>query len=99
MLEAVLENGRNPIALQKMDKIIQTSRLTLRPIVATDIEQVFQGLSHLDVIKYYGVSFLTLEATKEQMKWFADLEENETGQWWAVCEKKHDEIFRCWRTE
>ena len=30
---------------------------------------------------------LTLEATKEQMTWFADLEKNETGIWWAVCNK------------
>lgn len=67
------------------EKKIQTNRLLLRPIVAGDIDHVFTGLSHPDVIKYYGVSFHTLEATKEQMTWFADLEKNGTGMWFAVC--------------
>lgn len=67
------------------DKKIQTDRLLLRPIVAGDIDHVFKGLSHPDVIKYYGVSFHTFEATKEQMTWFADLEKNGTGIWFAVC--------------
>jgi ribosomal-protein-alanine N-acetyltransferase len=65
--------------------IIKTDRLLLRQFAESDIENVFKGLSHPDIIKYYGVSFQTLEATKEQMKFFADLEKNETGIWWAVC--------------
>lgn len=64
---------------------IQTERLLLRQFVESDLENVFKGLSHPDIIKYYGVSYETLEATKEQMKFFADLEKNETGIWWAVC--------------
>lgn len=50
--------------------IIKTERLLLRQFVASDIENVFKGLSHPDIIKYYGVSFDTLEATKEQMAFF-----------------------------
>ena len=65
--------------------IIKTDRLLLRQFVESDIENVFKGLSHPDIIKYYGVSYQTLEATKAQMKFFADLEKNETGIWWAVC--------------
>ena len=65
--------------------IIKTERLLLRQFVDSDIENVFKGLSHPDIIKYYGVSFETLESTKEQMTFFADLEKNETGIWWAVC--------------
>jgi [ribosomal protein S5]-alanine N-acetyltransferase len=65
--------------------IIKTERLLLRQFIESDIESVFKGLSHPDVIKYYGVSYSTLEDTKEQMKFFTDLEENETGIWWAVC--------------
>jgi len=61
-----------------------TDRLHIRKIIPSDIENVFKGLSHPDVIKYYGVSFKTLEATKEQMEWFADHERNETGQWFAI---------------
>jgi ribosomal-protein-alanine N-acetyltransferase len=65
--------------------IIKTSRLLLRPFVETDIENVFKGLSHPKIIKHYGISFDSLEATKEQMTWFANLEKNEAGAWFAVC--------------
>lgn len=65
--------------------IIKTDRLLLRQFIENDLENVFKGLSHPDIIKYYGVSYSTLEETKEQMKFFADLEKNETGIWWAIC--------------
>lgn len=65
--------------------IIKTERLLLRQFIDNDLENVFKGLSHPEIIKYYGVSFQTLEATKEQMTFFADLEKKETGIWWAVC--------------
>jgi ribosomal-protein-alanine N-acetyltransferase len=64
---------------------IKTKRLLLRQFIESDLENVFKGLSDPDIIKYYGVSYKTLEGTKEQMKFFADLEHNETGIWWAVC--------------
>jgi ribosomal-protein-alanine N-acetyltransferase len=53
----------------------------LREIVNSDIEHVFRGLSHPAVIKYYGVSFNSLEETKTQMKWFAD----DKQKWFAIC--------------
>lgn len=65
--------------------VIKTDRLLLRQFADSDLENVFKGLSHPDIIKYYGVSYQTLEATKAQMTFFADLEKNETGIWWAVC--------------
>lgn len=65
--------------------VIKTERLLLRQIVYTDLGNVFKGLSHPDIIKFYGVSYHTLEATKKQMKFYADLERNEAGIWWAVC--------------
>ena len=64
---------------------IKTERLLLRQFADSDLENVFKGLSHPEVIKYYGVSFQTLEATKKHMAFFADLEKNETGIWFAVC--------------
>ena len=64
---------------------IKTNRLLLRPIVATDIDNIFKGLSHPDIIKHYGVNFQTLEATKEQMTFYADLQKDGTGFWFAVC--------------
>lgn len=65
--------------------ILKTERLLLRQFVDNDLENVFNGLSHPDITKYYGVSYKTVDATKDQMKFFADLEANETGIWWAVC--------------
>ncbi len=67
--------------------ILSSSRLLLRQFTPDDTEKVFEGLSHPEVIKYYGVHFDSLEATKEQMTWFADLEKNGTGIWWAICRK------------
>ncbi len=65
----------------------------LRQFVDSDLPNVFKGLSHPDVIKYYGVSYETLEGTKAQMKFFADLEKNETGIWWAICSPDNKEFF------
>ena len=69
------------------------SRISLRDIVSTDLNNIFRGLSNPDVIKYYGVSFNSLEATREQMTWFLDLEKNETGKWWAVCDSITSEFL------
>lgn len=64
---------------------IKTEHLLLRPFRQSDLENVFGGLSHPEVIKYYGVNFTTLEATQEQMDWFKGHEQNGTGQWFAIC--------------
>jgi ribosomal-protein-alanine N-acetyltransferase len=64
--------------------VIKTKRLLLRQFVDSDLEIVFKGLSHPDIIKYYGVNYDTLEATKKQMKFFADLGNSGTGIWWAI---------------
>ena len=65
--------------------ILNSERLLLRQIVQEDIHDIFKGLSHPEVIKYYGVSYKTLEETQEQIDWYRGLEENETGIYWAIC--------------
>ncbi|MCH9660066.1 MAG: GNAT family N-acetyltransferase [Bacteroidetes bacterium] len=60
---------------------IKTERLLLREITDLDLENIFNGLSNPDVIKHYGISFSSLEATKEQIAWFADKKQ----MWWAIC--------------
>ena len=65
--------------------IIKTERLLLRQFIASDLENVYKGLSDPEIIKYYGVSYKTLEDTKAQMQFFVDLEKEGTGIWWAVC--------------
>lgn len=71
--------------MKKEFSTIKTERLLLRQFADSDLENVFKGLSHPEVIKYYGVSFQTLDATKEQMLFFADLEKNDMGIWFAIC--------------
>jgi ribosomal-protein-alanine N-acetyltransferase len=61
-----------------------SGRLELRPIIATDKAYIHRGLSHPDVIRHYAVSFPTLEATQEQMDWYAGLERDGSGQWFAI---------------
>jgi len=61
-----------------------TPRLHLRPIRPEDQAAVFAGLSHPDTIRYYGVSYQTLEETAAQMDWYARLDAEQTGRWWAV---------------
>jgi ribosomal-protein-alanine N-acetyltransferase len=60
---------------------IKTDRILLREITDLDLENIFNGLSNPNVIKHYGVSFDSLEATKEQMIWFSEKKQ----MWWAIC--------------
>lgn len=73
--------------------VIQTGRLLLRQFGADDLENVYKGLSDPDIIKYYGVSYSTLEETKAQMEFFAGLEREGTGIWWAVCSPDNQTFY------
>ncbi|GAA4277575.1 GNAT family N-acetyltransferase [Aquimarina mytili] len=67
-----------------MDKnfpTIKTDRLLLREITNFDLENIFNGLSNPKVIEHYGISFDSLNATKQQMIWY----KNEKQMWWAIC--------------
>lgn len=61
-----------------------TFRIRLRPIRQEDIASIHRGLSDPTVTEYYAVHFPTLEATQEQMDWYAALISNQTGAWFAV---------------
>lgn len=72
------------------DKIeLKTEKNLLREIDSSDIDNVFRGLSNPDVIKHYGVSFHSLEETKEQMEWFADNKQ----KWFAICSIDNKEFY------
>lgn len=64
---------------------LHTERFLLREILQDDINIIFKGFSNPDVIKHFGVSFDTLEATQEQMDWYANMIKNDTGRCWAIC--------------
>lgn len=69
--------------------ILKTERLQLRRITESDLENIYNGLSNPDVIKHYGISFNSLEATKEQMTWFADSKQF----WWAICSIDNETFY------
>lgn len=64
---------------------IRTSRLLLRQFHNEDLPLLYRGLSHPEVIRYYGVWFETLEDTRKQLQFFEYLETSQTGRWWAIC--------------
>lgn len=68
---------------------LYTEHLLLREIIASDIDNIYAGLSHPEVIKYYGISFDSLEATKEQMTWYNDSKQC----WWAICSKDNSQFY------
>ena len=73
--------------------LLKTERLLLRQFSESDLDNVFLGLSHPEVIKYYGISYDTRESAKKQLEFFADLEKNGTGMWWAVCSRDNKTFY------
>jgi [ribosomal protein S5]-alanine N-acetyltransferase len=73
--------------------VFKTSRILLRQFMEADLDNVFLGLSHPDVTKYYGVRYESREATKMQLSWFDELERSGTGIWWAVCSPDNQLFF------
>ena len=71
-------------------KYPETTRFLLKEITQSDIQHIFKGLSNPEVTKYYAVHFPSLEATREQMDWYADLRKNGTGIWWGIWSKEKD---------
>lgn len=71
---------------------LKTERLRLRQITEEDLGNIYSGLSHPEVIKYYGVNYSSLEATREQLAWYAELERTRSGIWWAIISDE-DDIF------
>lgn len=64
-----------------------TERLLLRQVQPEDQGFIFEGLSHPDVIPFFGVRYDTFEATKRQMDWYAKAYEEGTGGPWKIIEK------------
>ena len=67
----------------RFEKLL-TDRLLLNSISSKDRENIYQGLSNPAVIKYYGVSYSSLEETDEQMNWYTNLLKSNSGIWWAI---------------
>lgn len=61
-----------------------TSRLLLHEIKPEDQPFVFKGLSHPEVIPFYGVRYHSLEETSAQMAWYKTMEEDGSGIPWKI---------------
>ncbi|GEO07425.1 N-acetyltransferase [Adhaeribacter aerolatus] len=72
---------------------LTTNRLVLRQILPTDQMQVYQGLSHPEVVRYYGVEYHSYPDTSEQMKWYQQLYKNNTGLWWGITLPEQNELI------
>ncbi len=70
---------------------IETERLLLQQILARDQQFIFEGLSHPDVIPFYGVRYDSFEATKAQMDWYDKMLTEGTGIPWKIVDKQTSE--------
>lgn len=66
---------------------LETERLHLLPVVPADQPFIFEGLSHPEVIPFFGVSYTSLDDTKKQMDWYAKAYAEGTGGPWKMVEK------------
>ncbi|MCU0441000.1 MAG: GNAT family N-acetyltransferase [Bacteroidia bacterium] len=64
--------------------ILHGQSVVLRAVTRSDQQKVFEGLSHPDVIKYYGVSYTTFEETAKQMDWYEKNLAEQTGLVWVI---------------
>lgn len=64
--------------------------MCLRQIIEDDVQIVFEGLSHPEVIKYYGVNYTSVEGTQEQMDWYKKIHEERTGIWWGITFRENE---------
>ncbi|MDQ3278118.1 MAG: GNAT family N-acetyltransferase [Bacteroidota bacterium] len=63
---------------------IFTDRLLLREVQPEDQAFIFEGLSHPEVIPFYGVRYDSFDATGAQMDWYRKLREDGTGLSWII---------------
>lgn len=64
-----------------------TDRLLLQEINPQDQAFIYEGLSHPDVIPFYGVQFHSFEATSEQMEWYQKITDENSGTPWKIVNK------------
>lgn len=67
---------------------LTTERLLLQQVTPEDQQFIFEGLSHPEVIPFYGVRYDSFEATKAQMEWYDKMYEDGTGISWKMVDKK-----------
>jgi ribosomal-protein-alanine N-acetyltransferase len=66
---------------------LATKRFFLQQILSEDQQFIFEGLSHPDVIPFYGVRYDSFDATKKQMEWYEKSYKDGTGGPWKIVDK------------
>lgn len=64
-----------------------TERFILQRIFPEDQQFIFEGLSHPDIIPFYGVRYDSFEATKKQMEWYEKAYNEGSGGPWKIIDK------------
>lgn len=72
---------------------LNTKRLTLVPVTRDDQTFIFEGLSHPDVIRYYGVQYNSFEDSAAQMNWYDLLIANGSGTPWKILNRSTGEAI------
>jgi len=70
---------------------LTTNRFLLQQILPEDQQFIFEGLSHPDIIPFYGVRYESFEDTKKQMEWYEKSYKEDTGGPWKIIDKKTGE--------
>lgn len=70
---------------------LSTERLLLQEITPDDQQFVFEGLSHPEVIPFYGVRYNSFEATGAQMDWYKQMVKDGSGIPWKMVDRKTGE--------
>jgi ribosomal-protein-alanine N-acetyltransferase len=67
---------------------LDTPHYSLKKITAADQPFIFEGLSHPQVIPFYGVRYYNLKATKAQMEFYESIWKEKTGCWWKIVSRE-----------
>lgn len=70
---------------------LTTERLLLQQIIPPDQPFIFKGLSHPEVIPFYGVQYHSYEATGAQMEWYEKMWTEGSGIPWKITVKSSGE--------
>lgn len=71
--------------------VLKSARFSLEPVVWEDQAFVFEGLSHPDVVSFYGVSYKTLDETAGQMEFYERVWREKSGAYWKVVDEETGE--------
>ena len=70
---------------------LTTGRFLLQQILPDDQRFIFEGLSHPEIIPFYGVRYDSFEATRKQMDWYEKSYREGSGHSWKIIEKASGE--------